>query len=407
MITLSLYDKIQTYKKGYVEKALLLEETTASQLATCIKVHTRGDKRTAFFDGEGGLCYLASNVSKLDIFKNISVLEKDMSLVNLHHYAKSNYLDHMVPIYEANLTKIAVDKLIEKLKYVSPLLDIFPTGEVSEDIPSFTLATTATHGFVKYLVSRMVHRNDPFGEFFASRPEFFLLMSARTYFHICCGIPSIKPVKHKLSEKDMRDIIKLVPRKYSLMMTYNVLFQIYFDFCLVDVVSKKSFFPWKSHTNYNKAPRLSEVRGFDKLYEDNHENMMVVYARPKTVEEVSISNPVYFEHFISRLLRTKGRRVVQLYEEWGSGWGYYVIQAGYTVMCQVDDMDLDDIRLLYDTLISIPDFEQSNFVAEANEMYKINYEQHVHSDLEMDQYRINFRRNMGGQNKIFEDVGVD
>ena len=133
---ISLWDRIMEYKSSYVEKTILMNEDTAKEIAHSIKVHTRGNKDTVFFDGEGGLCQVASHVEKMDIFKSISVLEKDSSLSALHEYAKKHYLDPDTPVHPVNLCAAAAQNM-HGPHYESPLIRHLPeSSSVSEDVPS-------------------------------------------------------------------------------------------------------------------------------------------------------------------------------------------------------------------------------------------------------------------------------
>jgi len=396
LIEITVYDRIQSYKSNYLEKAVLLNGETANKIAQAVFIHSKGDKSTTFFDGEGGLCQIAAAVSEFGLFKEVCVLEKDKCLESLHNYAKNNYLDPNVPIYEINLTKIAVDSISEKHGFVSPFSKLLPLGNVDEEIPSSTIITTASHGFVKYLTTRMLYRDNPFGEFYSSRPEFFLIVAPRTYFHLCCGINEVEPVKKRITEEEMRIINKKNPKTSKLTHVKNVLFQIFFDFCLVDILPRKSYYPWKPFRRHNKTPMISNVIGVSKIYEEQHENLMLVYVRPKKSNELEVGNPVYFDHYLNRMLKTKDRMVVEVFEEWSTAWGFVVVEAGFTIFTKVSDLGLEDLLILYKVLINIPNFEYSNFVAEANAAFIENHENEEVDDFEMEKYRINLARKMRG-----------
>ena len=98
-LKVTLFEKLQSSSyKNYIEKAVLLDEETSVRIAESVVTHTRGDKNTTFFDGEGGLCQIASAVSKSGVFENIRVLEKDACMTNLNSFAKSNYLDSTIDV---------------------------------------------------------------------------------------------------------------------------------------------------------------------------------------------------------------------------------------------------------------------------------------------------------------------
>lgn len=393
--TSTVLEKISTYESGYIEKCVLLNEETSRSISNNILTHSNGNKRTTFFDGEGGMCHVANNITNSKRFKKVLVLEKDMSLECLHQYAKSHYLPQKVQVYDVNFPKIASNKLLQKSSFVSPFLEYTPKGKKDEEIPSYTLLTTATQGFLKYLASRMLYHDDPFGDFYAARPEYFFIVTARTYFHICCGIGETDPIPEKLSEEEVESFNKATSINGRLFKKYNVLFNILFDFYLIDRLPRNSFFPWKTHKSYNMAQRATPRIGLDKLYAEYNENFFLIYVRPKRTKDLPFKNPIYFDYFLSVMLQNKGRRIVDVFEMWSSGWGYYLIEAGFDILTIVDDLEMNELIQIYHILESIPDFKNSNFVILATEMYKSEHEEgNILEDKEMDHYRTNLRRKM-------------
>ena len=67
---------------------------------------------------------------------------------------------------------------------------------MDESVPSYSLVSTVSHGFLKYLTSKLLYRDDPFSEFYSSRPEFFFILPARTYFHLCLSTHNPEPVRY-------------------------------------------------------------------------------------------------------------------------------------------------------------------------------------------------------------------
>ena len=53
-----------------MEKTVLLNAEVADQMAATIALHTRGDTRTVFFDGEGGPCHLGARVRDMGLFRS-------------------------------------------------------------------------------------------------------------------------------------------------------------------------------------------------------------------------------------------------------------------------------------------------------------------------------------------------
>ena len=304
---ISLWERIMEYKSGYVEKTILLNEDTAKEIAHSIKVHTRGNKDTVFFDGEGGLCQVASHVEKMDIFKSISVLEKDPNLSALHEYAKEHYLDPQTPVYSVNLCAASVESM-KSLHYESPLIRHLPeSSSLSEDIPSYSVVATASHGLIKYLNSRALFRDNPFGEFFSSRPEFFFIVPIRTYFHLSMSTHEPEPEFYRISEETMRYRASQRQRTDLYNLYHNVLFQALFDFCLVNILPRSSYYPWKKYElTSDHRPKPGSERA-QMVYQANKDTLMMLYVRLKKPEDVEVGNPKYFSHFIFHLCRNKVR----------------------------------------------------------------------------------------------------
>ena len=53
-----------------MEKTVLLNAEVAEQIAATIALHTRGDTRTVFFDGEGGPCHIGARVRDMGLFRS-------------------------------------------------------------------------------------------------------------------------------------------------------------------------------------------------------------------------------------------------------------------------------------------------------------------------------------------------
>ena len=398
----SLWDRIMEYKSGYIEKTILLNEDTAMEIAQSIKIHTRGNKDTAFFDGEGGLCQVADKIQKMDIFSSVSVLEKDVKLAALHDYAKRNYLHPDTAVHPVNLCAEAVECL-KVSHYESSLIKHLPESSefgVSDEVPSYSLVATVSHGFIKYLNSRILYRDNPFGEFFNARPEFFFIVPIRTYFHLCMSTDVPEPETVRISELEMRYIAGNRTRTQLYNLYHNVLFQTFFDFCLVNILPRSSYYPWKKYqsaTEHKIKPGKERVQ---LLYEANNDQLMMIYVRPKKPADVDIGDPKYFSHFIFHLLRNKTEFLCAILERWGKGWGILILdmfQDEFNFTTQVVDLDIIQILDLYKVLVNLPDFSNSVFAAEADNAHSDSEIEEVNED-DMEAYRIMFdRRQAGGK----------
>ena len=260
------------YKKDYIEKSVLLCETTATRIMESVsKQSSAHNSKTQFVDGEGGLCMLASKAEQMqEQFKSVAVLEKDLGMTPLHSYSRiagSLSKKAQVHHYQGSLPKIAADNIELRGGFPTPLNDFLPKDSFSEELPSYTMVLTSTHAVVKYLTHRYVlgikattssyeltilvprrlyQADSPLSEFYAARPEFFFIVTPRTFFHMHCGTgPPMGASTRKLSVEEMRENAANMKNQSALMLPNNVAFQLLFDFCLVDVIPRKAFFPWR------------------------------------------------------------------------------------------------------------------------------------------------------------------
>ena len=112
-----------------------------------------------------------------------------------------------------------------------------------------------------------------------------------------------EPEFYRISEEGMRHRASLRQRTDLYHLYHNVLFQALFDFCLVNILPRSSYYPWKKYeltTDYR--PKLKRAQ---MVYQANKDTLMMVYVRPKKPEDVDVGNPTYFSHFIFHLLRNK------------------------------------------------------------------------------------------------------
>jgi len=366
--SLTVFDQIQTYTSGYAEKAILVDPETALSIANCVLRYSERDKDTVFFDGEAGSCSLAKNILESGEYKEVKILEKDMHFQVLHEYANTNYLHRFKQNYEIldiNLIKVSSDSLsYGGDNYVSLLKHEMPERDWSDRAPNVTLLATATQGLVKYLTERCLRRDNPLSEFHAGRPEFFLIVTARTYLHMTCGaadfqLPDENP--------DFSDDLSVGPRLKKLMLPYNVLFQILFKQRLVQVLPRRSFFPWKSYKPFYRTARLTDKKTTEAVYQANHDNLMLVQIRPRTNFPIKHCTPSQLQYFLVTILKNKSRNVVTLFEKWfpDSRCGADVVLAGYDIFTEVGELDVPDLINLLNLICSREDFGTSNFVDEA------------------------------------------
>jgi len=388
----SVWDRICSYKANYTEKAVLLDPQTAEQIGQSILNHTRADRsKTVFFDGEGGLCLIGAFLQKQNAFKCVSILEKDMQISPLHNYARKMSLEPETKIHEVNLCQ-SVPLHGQSSSYEPPLIAHLPSnesgcGDISEDVPSYSLVATVSHGYLKYLTRKLIHREDPFSEFYSCRPEFFFITPIRTYLHICLSGHEPDPVQFKISEEEMRFKLRDLPKRELFNLYNNVLFQCFFDFCLINMIPRNSYYPWKKNT-YNPFSRVS--KSGDRIIRTNQDNLMVMYVRPKKPEDLQIKNPKHFSHYLFILFKNKKKFLICLLEEWAGGWGLVAIDMGYTLYTLVQDLSSEEMMTVYQNISKMANFESSNLVMEASLMSQQHHEDIDDDSEDLEIYRHEF-----------------
>ena len=160
-------------------------------------------------------------------------------------------------------------------------------------------------------------------------------MNSRTYFHLCLGLHEPDPVTYRISEQEMRYRVKQMPKSNLMNLYNNVLFQTLFDFCLVDILPRSAYFPWKETEEYQPYQNKVPLKRSQKIQKAQSDNLMMVYARPKKTDDLDVGNPKYFSHFMFILFKNKNKFVCSLLEEWSGGWGLLIIDMGYSMYTQV------------------------------------------------------------------------
>ena len=119
------------------------------------------------------------------------------------------------------------------------------------------------------------------------------------------GVTDPEPVEGKVSEEHMRYLISEIPKKPLMNLYQNVIFQTFFDFCLVDVLPRSAYYPWKK--NIYKPFRRSKksLTNAEKINEANQDNLMLLYVRPRKPEDVNVGNPKHFSYFLFTILKNK------------------------------------------------------------------------------------------------------
>ena len=390
-----LWNYVQTYRtRGYAEKYLLMDPGLASRIGDAIVENSDalrggdGDASTpaTFIDTDGGFCHVAKRVLEHRgpeggrAFDKAKVYFRDYNLSLLHGRAVEKALCGHGPdrleFRDVNLSTLVHDVFLPE--FVSPLAKELAVGgrhEWAASRPPFTVFGTVTDGFVKYLTFRLFDRESVHCEYHWCRPEFFFIVSHRSFWHM-----------------DMMNC--QTSAKSSLRSRpFDHFFRMVFDSTLVDKLPISSFFPWKESKRRQKVRAPEE----DFLY--------LVKMRPKAETGVSSNASLQELLYYCNMLyhNPKATRVIPLAEKWLPGVGADMVRAGYDVYDTSYYLSEVDVLKTFNVLADHPGFRQSAFPEQAsnsmelkNELLRTTRKRVDAADAEA---LINLRRKNGGSRK--------
>ena len=386
-----LWNYVQTYRtRGYAEKYLLMDPGLADRIGDAIVENSDalrggdGDPAPAtFIDTDGGFCHVAKRVLEHQgpeggrAFDKVKVYFRDYNLSLLHRRAVERVLSGHGPdrleFRDVNLSTMVNDLFMPE--FVSPLAKELAVGgrhEWSASRPPFTIFGTVTDGFVKYLTFRLFEKESVHCEYHWCRPEFFFIVSHRSFWHMTNCQEKVKNLRHRPLDR---------------------FFQMVFDSTLVDKLPISSFFPWKESKRRQKVHRPEE----DFLY--------LVKMRPKAETGVSANASLQELFFYCNMLysNAKATRVIPLAEKWLPGVGAEMVRAGYDVYDTPHFMSEADVMKTFNVLADQPGFRQSAFPEQASnwmdqkaELQRTNRKR---VDTAVDETLINLRRRNGVSRK--------
>ena len=414
----SLWNYLQTYRnRGYAEKYLLMDPVLGDSIGDAIVENSdalavgaeRGEGGTAaakatFIDTDGGFCHVAKRVLEHQpgqdggdsggcgrakrAFDKVKVYFRDYNLSLLHNRAVGTALSghgpHRLEFRDVNLSTMSSDFFTPEFE--SPLtqeLSVDGRHDWTASRPPFTIFGTVTDGFVKYLTFRLSDRQSANCEYHWCRPEFFFIVSHRTYSHMNCH----------LKDAGKRPTPKTVTAGFSPGETrwrpFDRLFRITFDSMLVDKLPLSSFFPWKESKRRQKVQRPDE------------EFLYLVKMRPKADDGISANATLVELSFYCDMLyrnagATNATRVIPLAEKWLPGVGADMVRAGYDVYDTAAHMKEADLLRTFNVLADHPDFRQSafpelaaNYMEQKKEVQRANQTRTTHA---VEETLINLRR---------------
>lgn len=274
---MNCFDHVQDYSKHYMEKRLIYDPNSAKEIVKIIQDHTENHKGP-FIDADAGLCLIAREYHKLNQNVPVIVLQKDKILSPLTDKLLKNYPD--ICVKDHNI--INYDYFTDETKgssYEQNSLGI-ETAEYKNSWenpkPSYTLFATVTNAFCKGLTKQCLDSWSKVMEvdnvFDHSRPEFFFMVSGRTYTMLCGT---------------------LGPGNYRLRQTYNYLFKILFDCECLGEYNENIYMP-------NGTGKKTKLYDMSKFY--------LLKVRPKLdigIDHPDNFRPDLFLHFVETICSGK------------------------------------------------------------------------------------------------------
>jgi len=204
--------------------------------------------------------------------------------------------------------------------------------------PGYSLFATATHAFCKAMTSHCLDSWSNAMEvdnfFYHARPEFFLMVNAKTYAHL----------SHDVSTGN-----------YRFRRPYNYLFKILFDCELISEFDDTIYIP-------SKPAKKNRFYDMSKFY--------LIKVRPKVesgIQDRRNFQPHLLFHFAEMLCTGKyNTKFIEAIEKLTPGAGYDLIKdTGITVMTPMGDVKVENIMPLFNSLTSQKNFSASGFVTSA------------------------------------------
>ena len=278
---MSLWDYLVSYNHHFDEKAQLVDRHVASKIATGILLHSdakyynsrdQKSQQSFFVDANGGLCRVTDEIinqcnNTNHIYSCFKIFEKDVNLVLLLQRARDDYLKsnndnkgNVISIMNVNQIVVRYLACHNKSEFLSEFYErilvnnpIKPWNDVT---PVYTLYMSATFTTIKYFINQCLTRGETcLNEMSRGRPEFFFIITPRTWAHLTLGTSLFD-----------------VPCK-SLTRTKNILFNLLFEYKLIDTLPRKSFIPWP------KPSKEKRSRSPNKEINKLDENVYLVWTR--------------------------------------------------------------------------------------------------------------------------------
>ena len=430
---LSLWNYLQSYKDHFSEKSILIDRKTAIIIATAISNNTdakcgdnltddKTNTNTFFVDGNGGLCRVTDEVinqgnKTKHVFSCYKIFEKDVNLVPVLQRARSNYLKsnlednsgNIISLMNINQFCVKYIHSPSKFEFMSEFYDRvlvnLPKSLWNVEPPIYTMFLTAKLGTLKYLTLCCLRRNECFtGEMSRGRPEFFFIVSPNSLAALTLGTwYDEKPIKRFSS-------------------TGNVLFNLLFEYKVLEELPRKSFIPWDK-----PSKRKSPLSMSQKI--EASDNMYLVKARPKAdiglieyrsnigqiSDKASAEPPSHWlEYFVHAICHEKySTRFLPLLDKWHPSAAFYCVKKGLVpVYMKIGDFfestNVEEKMIpIFNSLLMQKDLPLSSFGSMADAYCKGELRQPSNSNMREGETQVEYSDTLRINDELDEDEDED
>lgn len=339
----NLFQHIKEYKTHYKEKLVCFDPKVAKSISKNIIESSEGDENTPFLDTDGCMC-LVSRQFRTISNRPITVFQRDEKFFEpLENILKPLKIKqeilnvHQVLFHGEEYARYREQTKMYKNGWDNP-------------IPSYSLFSTCAHGLAKSLSFKCLeawsrHHDVTNHMFDNQRPEFYMLVSKRTFAHLtfdlnATGNGSLRRAK------------------------FNHIFRALFDLQPIETYPMRAFLPWH-RLSLPKHPSGSIL---GKTYDDQADSLFLVKVRPKL--DVGFGkefNPYHFLYMVVIITRAGNNKLIETLESLLPDIGYdLIIKGGYKMKSTMKDVYPQDIVPLFNLLQSQKNYVNSGFTTAAD-----------------------------------------
>lgn len=220
----------------------------------------------------------------------------------------------------------------------SRVLSLFcgvPKAEWKDDPVMKIIGVLPSLSFIKYIIHSHVFQT---GVMTLGRPEFYFVMTPAHYFCLTCQPGD----------------------GYLFYRSTSVLFQLIFEWCLLEKLPRTGFLPWVTKRGTKRWAKLTKVHTIDPgvMY------LVKIVPRKNFFQAVVSADqlqPLWF--FVRHNLISRKNRVIPQLEKWIPGCGPRIIVDGMTIFTQFGDLTPQEILAVFHKFVSWPEYAVCPFHA--------------------------------------------